>query len=120
VWDAKVSRFDDSWKAEIAIPFNSLRYRPGRSQIWGFQLQRYNAWKNESAFLTPIPASFDTTTADEQISFSATLVGLEAPEGAMKIDIKPYVISNIVTDATANPRTSNAFHPDAGWTSNTA
>jgi hypothetical protein len=114
VWDAKVSRFDDSWTAEIAIPFKSLRYRPGRSQTWGFQLQRYNAWKNESAFLTPIPASFDRTTADEQISFSATLVGLEAPEGAMKIDIKPYVISNIVTDATANPRTSNAFHPDAG------
>ena len=35
VWQAKASRFDGGWIAEIAIPFKSLRYGPGREQMWG-------------------------------------------------------------------------------------
>ena len=37
---------------EIAIPFKSLRYRPGRAQIWGFNARRVNRAKNEMSFLT--------------------------------------------------------------------
>ena len=40
VWEAKVGRFEGGWIAEIAIPFKSLRYRPGREQIWGINLRR--------------------------------------------------------------------------------
>ena len=39
--------------SETAIPFKSLRYRPGDDQIWGFNAFRTNRWKNELSFLKP-------------------------------------------------------------------
>ena len=45
VWEVEVTRFEQGWIVEAAIPFKSLRYRPGRAQIWGFQARRNHAWK---------------------------------------------------------------------------
>ncbi len=39
LWEAKVARSSEGWTAEIAIPFKSLRYRPGREQVWGINLR---------------------------------------------------------------------------------
>src|SRR6185295_9182804 len=47
IWDLEVARVDEGWTAEFAIPFKSLRYRPGRAQIWGFNVERFTKWKNE-------------------------------------------------------------------------
>jgi hypothetical protein len=41
-------------------------------------------------------------------------MGLEAPPGAKNVDIKPYAISNVVTDRAATPPVSNDFNPDVG------
>ncbi len=38
VWNVVTGRFDGGWTVEAAIPFKSLRYRPGRQQIWGFRV----------------------------------------------------------------------------------
>src|SRR5687767_5291905 len=54
IWDVKTGRFDGGWTLEAAIPFKSLRYRPG-SQIWGFNLMRSRPGKNEIAFLRRMP-----------------------------------------------------------------
>ena len=35
VWTFSVRRNERGWTGEAAIPFKSLRYRPGRGQIWG-------------------------------------------------------------------------------------
>ena len=45
-------RFEGGWTVEAALPFKSLRYRPGRAQIWGFNAVRTNRWKNELSFVT--------------------------------------------------------------------
>ena len=37
IWDVRTGRFEGGWTVEMQIPFKSLRYRPGRSQIWGVQ-----------------------------------------------------------------------------------
>lgn len=55
VWDVRTSRFDGGWSVEIQIPFKSLRYRPGVSQIWGMQIRRGIRRRNEWAYLTPMP-----------------------------------------------------------------
>jgi len=47
VWDVRARRFEGGWTAEAAVPFKSLRYQPGREQIWGFNAFRTNRWKNE-------------------------------------------------------------------------
>ena len=114
IWDVEVGRFDGGWTFEAAIPFKSLRYRPRRAQIWGFQLERYNKWKNEATFLTRIPASFGWIRSWLQISYAATLVGLEVPPGSKNLEIKPYVVSDLTSDLTAAPRISNELGGDVG------
>ena len=53
VWDVKTGRFDEEWTVEMRIPFRSLRYRAGDVQVWGVNVQRRVAWKNESSFPYP-------------------------------------------------------------------
>jgi len=106
VWTEKVGRFDGGWTVEVAIPFKSLRYQPGRAQVWGFNARRVNRWKNEVSYITKIPAAM-TLRGHFLASLMATLVGLEAPPPARNIEIKPYVVSNLTTDLASTPRLAN-------------
>ena len=91
VWSVRVGRFDGGWSFEAAIPFKSLRYRPGRAQTWGFNVERRVVWKNELSALVPLPASWGYG-AIMQVSQAATLVGLEAPDAGLDLELKPYAI----------------------------
>jgi hypothetical protein len=113
IWDVAVDRFDGGWTMEAAVPFKSLRYRPGRTQTWGFNARRYNRWKNELSYLVPIPPARGLPDI-MQASRSATVVGLEAPTPGLSLDLKPYVTSNLSSDLTASPRISNAISGDIG------
>ena len=113
IWDVKTASFENGWTAEVAIPFKSLRYRPGREQTWGFNARRINKWKNEISFLAPIPAAVGQQGLFRP-SMAATLVGIEAPAGSKNLEIKPYVTADLTSDLTASPRISNDPHGDAG------
>ena len=39
IWDAVAAHTDEGWIAEIAIPFKTLRFRPGQT-VWGFNVER--------------------------------------------------------------------------------
>jgi hypothetical protein len=113
VWQVETGRFDGGWIAEFAVPFKSLRYRPGRAQIWGFNVQRENLWKNEISTLVPTPAALGSRGV-MQFSLAPTLVGLEAPPGSKNLDVKPYVVSDVTTDRTATPAIANDIDGDVG------
>jgi hypothetical protein len=113
VWNLKTGRFDGGWTAEAAVPFKSLRYRPGRSQVWGLNVSRYNRWKNEVDVPVPMPRSRFTSVAF-QTSQAPTLVGIEAPPLARNLELKPYVISSLSSDLLANPTISNDVTGDFG------
>jgi hypothetical protein len=110
VWEMKPGRFDGGWLAEAAIPFKSLRYRPGTAQVWGFNAMRVKRAKNEISTLTRVPPARGQS-GFQQAQFAASLVGIEAPRSGANIDIKPYAISSLTTDQLATPRVSN--HPEA-------
>jgi hypothetical protein len=114
VWDAKVGRFEGGWTVEAAVPFKSLRYRPGRAQLWGFNAIRANRWKNELSFVTRVPNAMGMRGLN-QASLAATLVGLEAPPGSRSLEIKPYAISGLTTDRVATPSISNDITGDLGF-----
>jgi hypothetical protein len=113
VWDLKVGRFEGGWTLETAIPFKSLRYRPGRAQIWGFNIRRVTRWNNEWSYLTRIPSAL-SGLGIFQVSLAATVVGLEAPAGSKHLEIKPYAISNLKSDLGATPKISNDLGGDIG------
>jgi hypothetical protein len=109
VWDFKTGQFEGGWTAETAIPFKSLRYRPGSDQTWGFNVMRTNRWKNELSFLQPIPNSLGQRGL-LQASLAAPMVGLSVPSGSRNLEIKPYGISNAKTDRASG----SDFKPDGG------
>jgi hypothetical protein len=57
VWETRSALFDGGWSVEMAIPFKSLRYRPGRDQVWGVQVRRSVLRRNEWVFLRALPLS---------------------------------------------------------------
>ena len=113
VWDLRTGRFDGGWSFEASIPFKSLRYRPGRSQVWGVQMRREVLWKNETSYLVPIDRGLGRM-ALLQASQASALVGLEAPESGRTLEIKPYLIGDVSSNLTASPAISNQAGGNVG------
>ena len=114
VWDVKTGRFEGGWTVEAALPFKSLRYRPGRTQVWGFNALRTNRWKNEISFITRIPNAMGQRGLN-QPSLAATVVGLEAPPGSRNLEIKPYAISDLTSNRNVTPKVSNDVTGNIGF-----
>jgi hypothetical protein len=114
IWVARTARFDGGWSVEMAIPFKSLRYRPGRDQVWGVQFRRSLLRKNEWIFVRALPLAIGGggTSGTFRVSMYATLVGLQAPPPSRNLEVKPYGIAGSRTDVTATPRDDQ--YADAG------
>ncbi len=112
IWDVRTGRFAGGWTVEAEIPFKSLRFRPGVSQIWGLQLGRRVRRKSETSYLTPVP--INAQPAEARISAGGTLTGIEVPGGNRTFEVKPYAIGSLATDANAIPVISNAGDGDFG------
>ncbi len=114
VWRTRSRRFSDGWTVEMAIPFKSLRFGQGPAQVWGVNFRRINQKKNEHAFVTRIPASLGGRGI-YKMSSAATLVGVETPSGAKNLEFKPYALSTLTTDLTAEPAFSDDLNGDVGF-----
>jgi hypothetical protein len=109
IWDLAVGEFEGGWTVEMALPFRSIRYRPGQAQVWGFNALRTVRWKNELSVLTPVPAGRGNSSA-QYAQLAAPVSGIVAPPPGLNLDVKPYAISTLTTDAAV----SNDFGRDAG------
>ena len=113
IWNAKVTRSPEGWVAEIAIPFKSLRYQPGREQTWGINLRRTIRGRNEYAYIAPIRPEWGVG-GFFRASAAATLVGLEVPTSGKNLEIKPYAVSRLTTDTLVTPQLRNDVSRDLG------
>ena len=93
VWTVRTADFDGGWTIEMAIPFKSLRYGPGRDQTWGINLRRVVRWKNEWSYLAQVPRALTTFRGLLKVSSAGTLTGLEAPVGSRTVEMKPYALA---------------------------
>jgi len=112
VWEVRSGRFDGGWTVEMAIPFKSLRYRSGASQLWGINIRRVIRRKNEWTHLTPVPASAGVPGGMLRLSNAGTLVGLDLPPANRNVEIKPFGIAGLTTDRARG--LSNDGNADAG------
>jgi hypothetical protein len=113
VWEVRTARFERGWTVEMAIPFRSLRFAPGRDQIWGINFRRMVSRKNERSYLTPVARAWGRGGV-LRLSASASLVGLEVPAGRPPLEMKPYSSARLDTDRVADPARVNAFGGDVG------
>ena len=114
IWYVKSRRFAEGWTFEMSLPFKSLRYRAGSSQLWGINFERRVKWKNERSHLVPIPAAFDRHGL-LKLSYAATLAGIETPERSMNLEVKPYASGSMTTNRVADVPFENAGDADFGF-----
>jgi hypothetical protein len=98
VWDSDGQVTRDGWMALMAIPFRSLRFRPGGFD-WGVVFQRSFPRNSEMDFWPRVAAdSFG------YLSQEGTLQGIEGETGSHHIQINPYVLGQ-------NERTLDTLDP---------
>jgi hypothetical protein len=114
VWEVRTGRFDGGWTLEMAIPFKSLRFAPGRHQTWGVNFRRAVQSKSELSYLTAIPAAAGRRGL-ARVSQAATLVGLEVPGSTRRVELKPFGISSVATDRDPEYYKDNEFTAKAGF-----
>ena len=114
--EIRTALFDGGWSIEMAIPFKSLRYRPGREQIWGIQMRRFIGRRNEWEYIRAVPFSVasDGWQGIFRVSMYGTLMGIEAPPPSRNLEVKPYVISGLETNLVATPQIDRDGYADAG------
>ena len=114
--EIRTALFDGGWSIEMAIPFKSLRYRPGREQVWGIQMRRFIGRRNEWEYIRAVPLSVasDGWQGIFRVSMYGTLMGIEAPPPSRNLEVKPYVISGLDTNLVATPQIDRDGYADAG------
>ncbi len=113
VWDSRTDRFEGGWTTELRIPFKTLRYPGAGAQVWGINFRRVIVWKNETSYLTAMPAALGIW-AITKVSSYGTLVGLEAPPSSRTLEVKPYVVGDAAGDRGAEPHLDRHFGSDFG------
>lgn len=113
VWDSEARTTEQGWMALFAIPFRSLRFRPG-VQTWGVVLGR-NLPRNSETDTWPHISSNITGTLPQE----ATLHGIQGVTGSHNVQINPYsVVQNEHTLQNLDPLnpyfSSRAFEGTAG------
>ncbi|MBI4539930.1 MAG: carbohydrate binding family 9 domain-containing protein [Gemmatimonadetes bacterium] len=87
VWYARTEVSDSGWTAEIAIPWTTLRFDPGRDeQAWGLNLLRRVRRKNEDSYWAPL----DRRDPLHRVSKAGTLFGLRGLRSGYQLLVKPF------------------------------
>ena len=113
VWNLRTGRFQGGWTVEFEIPFKSLRYNPGKTQLWGINFRRVVRSKNEWSYLTKIDPAFGYRGMTK-MSRAAVLTGLEVPRQPFNLDVKPYLKSGLRTDLSSLSPYENKLAGDVG------
>lgn len=105
LWRVRTTRTDSGWYAEIAIPWQTLRYRKTADSVqsWGFNVYRNRRLTNEISAFSPFPRVFGAS----RMEYAGRLTGLEPPPPKPNIRIQPYVLTE------ADRATPSAAHSTA-------
>ncbi|MDZ7631079.1 MAG: DUF5916 domain-containing protein [Gemmatimonadaceae bacterium] len=96
VWNVAARTDSAGWTAEFRIPLSQLRYdvngRSGAVRAWGINFSREIARHGEESFWAPTPAN-----APGIVSRFGDLVGLDSLRPASRLEIVPYVRTQLET-----------------------
>ena len=90
-WYSAVTRTNDRYVVEMAIPFKTLRYRRQDGvNTWLINFSRADISRNEISSWAPIPRNFTATA----LAFSGTLIWNEAPpQPGANLSLIPYTLA---------------------------
>jgi hypothetical protein len=98
VWDSEGRVTPDGWMALVAIPFRSLRFRPGGLD-WGVVFMRNFPRNSEVDYWPRVSTNISGVLTQE-----GTLKGIEGVTGSHNVQINPYALAqNERTLETVDP-----------------
>jgi len=93
-WFSEVRQFEDKWVAEMAIPFKTLRFKPGDCS-WRVNFSRNDLKRNENSSWSPVPRIFNVAS----LAFTGELQWDESPKkNGANISIIPYLTGGVSQD----------------------
>ncbi|MFM7401368.1 MAG: DUF5916 domain-containing protein, partial [Bacteroidota bacterium] len=109
LWRVRTSRTDSGWVAEIAVPWQTLRYPKSSDSLqqWGFNIYRNRRLTNEISAFSPFPRNVSSL----RMAYSGLLTNLEPPPPKPNVRINPYVLASwdrYKNYSTEKPEDSNA------------
>ncbi|WP_425237020.1 DUF5916 domain-containing protein [Ulvibacterium sp.] len=100
-WVSEVTRDEEKWVFEMALPFKSIRYKDGVTE-WGINFSRLDLKSSEKSSWTPIPRQFPTAS----LAYTGTLVWDKPPPAPRtNFSIIPYVLGTVERDLEADGNT---------------
>jgi len=103
-WYSHVERYDDRWIAELAIPFNSFRFKNNLRE-WQINFIRWDRKRNLSSTWVAVPIQYDAGS----FAYSGQLTWEDPPPKATtNISFIPYVAGSASADREADPATSTS------------
>src|SRR5664279_2185797 len=88
-WKSAVKHSPHKWVVEMAIPFETMRYKKGVTR-WGINFSRNDLKTTEKSSWTPIPRQFPTAA----LAYTGTLVWDEPPPvQKTNISLVPYLLT---------------------------
>jgi len=104
IWNSAAKKDKYGWTAEVAIPFQTLRFQNADALTWGINFGRYIPRKREEAFWSPISRDDDYDAFGKfRVSKFGTLRGLKNVNQEQRVQIKPYTIGGVEKNfATGN------------------
>ncbi|MGB1038403.1 MAG: DUF5916 domain-containing protein [Bacteroidia bacterium] len=98
LWYSEVMMGDGKWFVEIAIPFNSIRFKEGGTE-WSINFTRNDLKRNESSAWASVPRNFNIAV----LNFCGKLVWDKPLEQPKKyVAIIPYLSGGLSKDYVAN------------------
>jgi hypothetical protein len=107
-WVTAVKNDDEKWVWEAAIPFKSIRYKPGITR-WGINFSRLDLAIAEKSAWAPVPRQFATAS----LAYTGVLVWDQPPPSpGANISVIPYVAARLNHNLQNNSSAERSF--DAG------
>jgi hypothetical protein len=93
LWQVRSTRTDSGWIAEVAIPWQTLRYPRVNDSIqnWGFNVYRNRRMTNEISAFSPFPRSVSIL----RMAYAGLLTNLSPPPPSPNIRIQPYFVTSV-------------------------
>ena len=110
VWQARTTIDSLGWNAEVAIPFDQVRYPGTEEAVWGINIGRAIRRKNEEVFLVPPPQSFGFR-GRYRTSRLAVLKGLGKLRSRPPLALVPYLLGTARRDFSAGGPTELGLDP---------
>ena len=122
LWRVRTTRTDSGWYAEIALPWQTLRYPKTNdsTQNWGLNVYRNRRLTNETSAFSPFPRVFTAS----RMEYAGVLKNLQPPPPKPNIRVQPYFLTSQSHyknfDSTVKPhQAENKAGGDIKWAINT-